>query len=74
MGTPIGSTLANTFMCTLEQNILSHCPLTFTTLLYRRYVDDICWIFENINQGDSFLQHLNCQHSNITLPHESKKE
>ena len=36
MGSPLGPTLANIFMCSLEQCYLSNCPSQFKPLLYRR--------------------------------------
>ena len=70
MGSPLGPTLANIFMCALEQNFLTNCPSEFQPILYRRYVDDTYCIFENINQVESFLEYLNSQHPNIKFTHE----
>ena len=41
MGSPIGPTLANTFLVYHEKNWLKHCPLEYIPLYYRKYVDDI---------------------------------
>ena len=70
MGSPLGPTLANVFMCALEQNFLTNCPSEFQPILYRRYVDDTYCIFENINQDERFLEYLNSQHPNIKFTHE----
>ena len=48
MGSLLGPSLANIFMCALEQNFLSNCPLHFQPLLYCRYVDDTFRIFQNM--------------------------
>ena len=37
MGSPLGPAFANIFMCALEKNFLSNCPLDFKPLLYRAY-------------------------------------
>ena len=46
MGSHLGPTIANIFMCALEQNFLANCPSEFQPILYRRYVDDTYCIFE----------------------------
>ncbi|XP_066984717.1 uncharacterized protein [Macrobrachium rosenbergii] len=40
MGSPLGPTFANIFMCSLEDHILDNCPLAYHPLFYRRYIDD----------------------------------
>ena len=70
MGSPLGPTLANIFICTLEHNFLANCPSEFQLILYRRYVNDTYCIFEDINQVESFLEYLNSQHRNIKFTHE----
>ena len=65
MGSPLGPTLANIFMCAF-----ANCPSEFHPILYRRYVDDAYCIFENINQLESFLEYLKSQHPNIKFTHE----
>ena len=72
MGSPLGPAFANIFMCALEKNFLSNCPLDFKPLLYRRYVDDTFCIFENNTQAQCFLQYLNRQHPNILFTHENE--
>ena len=41
MGSPLGPTLANAFMCHYEKVWLEECPSEFMPTFYRRYVDDI---------------------------------
>ena len=65
MGSPLGPSLANLFMCALEQKFLDECPLQFKPVLYRRYVDDTLCLFENEQQADLFLKHINSYHGNI---------
>ena len=40
MGSPVGPTLANLFLCYHESKWLSDCPDEFKPLKYSRYVDD----------------------------------
>ena len=46
MGSPLGPTFANVFMCFLEDKYLSECPSQFKPALYRRYVDDTFCLFK----------------------------
>ena len=70
MGSPFGPSFANIFMCTLEQNFLSNCPLHCKPLIYRGYVDDTFYIFQKKVQAENFLLYLNQQHHNISFTHE----
>ena len=45
MGSPLGPTLANIFLCYHESNWLKDCPKDFKLVYYERYVDDIfCFV------------------------------
>ena len=45
MGSPLGPTLANFFLCYPEKSWLQSCPSEFKPVIYRRYVDDAFLIF-----------------------------
>ena len=64
MGSPLGPTLANIFMCHFEQEFLEAYEGP-PPLLYRRYVDDILLAFENEAQVTPFWEYLNQCHRNI---------
>ena len=70
MGSLLGPSFANIFMCALEQSFLSNCHLHCKPLLYRRYVDDTLCIFKNKSQAESFLQYFNQQRPNISFTYE----
>ena len=70
MGSPLRPLFANIFMCDLEQNFLSKCPLQCEPFLYRRYVDDTFCIFQNKVQAENFLLYFNQQHHTISFTHE----
>jgi hypothetical protein len=72
MGSPLGPTLAMAFMCFMEEEWLSECPLDFKPLFYRRYVDDTFLIFKSPTNIQLFLDYLNSKHPNIkfTCDHE----
>ena len=72
MGSPLGPTLANTFLCSFEKQWLSDCPQDFCPNTYRRYVDDIFVTFNSYEQLKKFVECMNTKHPNIkfTFEHE----
>ena len=70
MGSPLGPSFANIFMCALEQNFLSNCPSNYKPIFYRRFVDDTFCIFQKRTQVECFLNYLNRQHPNIEFTQE----
>ena len=46
MGSPVGRTLANVFMCHFENIWLENCPSHFKPIVYRRFVDDTFSYFD----------------------------
>ena len=47
MGSPLGPTLANAFLCHYEKERLDNCPSHFKPIVYRSYVDDIFVLFSS---------------------------
>ena len=45
MGSPLGRTLANVFLCYHEKICLENCPPQFKPVVYRRHVDDTFLLF-----------------------------
>ena len=39
MGSPLGPTLANAFLCHYEKEWLDNCPIHFKPVIYKRYLD-----------------------------------
>ena len=70
MGSPLGYSLANVFLCHHEAKWLDNCPQNFKPLLYRRYVDDTFMLFRERSHIPLFLNYLNQQHPNIKFTHE----
>ena len=70
MGSPLGPTLANVFLCFHEKKWLSQCPGKFRPMYFKRYVDDIFCLFRNESHIQSFLTYLNSCHGNMTFTHE----
>ena len=45
MGSPLGPTLANIFLCYREEIWIKKCPAQFQPIYYNRFMDDTCVIF-----------------------------
>ena len=54
MGSPLGPTLANSFLCFHEQIWLDKCPDELKTVYYRRCVDDIFILFRSPDHHEKF--------------------
>ena len=72
MGSPLGPTLANAFMCHYEKKWLEECPSQFKPIYYRRYVDDIFVTFSSPARVALFFNYLNSRHANISFTHENE--
>ena len=70
MGSPLGPTLANIFLCHWEEIWLEKCPAQFRPLFYRRYVDDTFLLFSSQSHVKKFLRYLNSRHDNINFTYE----
>ena len=74
MGSCLGPTLANIFMCYMEKKWLNDCPPEIRPILYRRYVDDTFLLFESRDQVPLFLNYLNNKHRNIEFTSELEED
>ena len=74
MGSPLGPTLANIFLCFHEKQWLKTCPKQFKPVCYQRYVDDIFCLFENESHINKFEKFINSKHKNITFTKELEKD
>ena len=70
MGSPLGPTLANVFMCHFENIWLENCPAHFKPIVYRRFVDDTFLLFQTKDDVEKFKNYLNKQHKNIKFTSE----
>ena len=55
MGSQLGPTYANIFLCVHELLLLEKFQSEFRPVTYRRYVDDTFLLFRNINQKCSLF-------------------
>ena len=62
MGSPLGPTLANAFLCHHEKRWLSDCPSHFKPVVYKRFVDDIFVLFRSKDHLPLFLNYMNKKH------------
>ena len=74
MGSPLGPTLANVFLCYHERMWLSDCPEEFKPIRYNRYVDDCFLVFKSKEQAMKFLDYLNNKHKNISFTAEYEQD
>ena len=76
MGSPLGPTLANVFLCYYEKLWLDDCPLEYKPIMYNRYVDDCFLMFRDVSHVDAFLDYLNTKHKNIkyTVEYENNNQ
>ena len=68
MGTPLGPTIANFFMCNLENNAFENHPNLKPTV-YCRYIDDILIVIDNFQQLTQ-LQELFITQSSLNFTYE----
>ena len=64
MGSPLGPTLANSFLVYHERKWLESCPIQFRPKYYRRFVDDIFFMSEHKDRVKKFLRYINSLHRN----------
>ena len=72
MGSTLGPTLANIFLCYHKNNWLKDCPKDFKPVYYKRYVDDIFVLFNKPEREQFFLQYMNKKHKNMKFSIETE--
>ena len=55
MGSPLGPTLANAFICHYEKEWLDNCLIRFKPMIYKRHVDDNFVPFYHLKNTYNFL-------------------
>lgn len=74
MGSPLGPTLANVFLCHYEEIWLKSCPIQFKPTYYKRYVDDIFCLFESEIHANQFQKYLNSRHKSMNFSLDKEKD
>ena len=72
MGSTLDPALANLIMGYHKDEWLNSEEIP-KLLFYKRYEDDIFWLFKSKTDAEHFLTFLNGQHFNINFPIENKK-
>ena len=72
MGSPLGPTLANAFLCHYEKEWLENCPSYFKPVVYKRYVDDIFVLFSSKEHLQFFVDYMNKQHRCLKFTSETE--
>ena len=70
MGSLLGPTLANAFLCHYEKQWLDSCPVEFKSKLYKRYVHDILVMFQSRDHVKKFINYMNTKHPNVSFTFE----
>ncbi len=65
MGTPVAVSYANIVLHCIERKCLS--PVSRSTLLYLRYIDDLFIVFSSVEVGEHFITSFNSTNSSIQL-------
>ena len=73
MGSPLGPTLANTFLCYYEKELLDDCPSHFKPIVCKSYVDDIFVLFSSKEHLQPFVDYANKQHRCIKFTSETEQ-
>ena len=73
MGSPLGPTLANVFLCHFGEQWMSDCPIDYKPISYRRYVDNTFLLFSPESHKTKFLNYMNSKHRNIKFTVEGEE-
>ena len=72
MGSLLGPTLTNTFLCHYGKVWLNEWLPQFKLTVYRHYVDDIFVLFKSIELLKLFVYYMNSKHKNIKFTFEAE--
>ena len=74
MGSPLGPTLANVFLCHWEEIWLKKCPREFEPQYYNRFMDDTFLLFSNPEHVRKFFEYINSRHENMKFTYETEND
>ena len=72
MGSPLGPTLANAFLCHYEKEWLDNCPIHFKPVIYKRYLDGVLFSFKEHLQ--LFVDYMKKKHKCQKLTSEAEND
>ena len=70
MGSPLGPSLANVFLCHWEEIWLKICPEQFSPQYYNRFMDDTFLLFSKEDHVKIFLRYIDSRHKSMSFTHE----
>ena len=74
MGSPLGQASAKAFLCHYERKWFRECPVAYSPIFYKRYVDDIFVRLKSENHVINLLLYLHSKHPNIRFTCEIEKD
>ena len=74
MGSPLGPTLANVFLCHWEEIWLNKCSVKFKPLYYKRFMDDTFLLFSSMDHIKKFFRYINSRHKNMSFTYEVEND
>ena len=74
MGSPLGPTLANAFLCHYEKEWLDDCPIHFKPIIYKKFVDDDFVLFSSKEHLQPFVDYMSKQHKCLKFTSEAKND
>ena len=70
MGSPLGPTIANIFLCHWEEIWIKKCPKQFKPEYYNRFMDDTFLLFRTEDHVKMFFRYINSRHKCMTFTYE----
>ena len=74
VGSPLGPTLANAFLCHYEKELLDNCPIHFKPAICKRYVDHIFVLLSSKEHPQLFVDYMNKQHKCLKFTSEAEND
>ena len=73
MGSPLGPSLANAFLCHHETKWLNDCPEKFKPVFCKGSVVDICVLFKRLEHVQPFVDYVSSKHKSTNFSFETEK-
>ena len=74
MGSPLGPTIANIFLCHWEEIWIKKCPKQFKPEYYNRFMDDTFLLFRSEDHVKKFFRYINSRHKSMSFTYEVEAE
>ena len=74
MGSPLGPTLANVFLCHWEEIWLKKCPKQFAPQYYKRFMDDTFILFKSQDDVKKNHKYIGSRHKSMSFTFETETD